>query len=125
MKHLTVTLAAGLVLAAGLIDAQPPPANLGPDAAIVVQDSNTFALDLYGRLARRTATCFSQPYSISNALAMTYAGAGGETATQMARDHAFASSEAETTTDEPLSKPILGLVSARSARPCFVQMLRE
>ena len=89
MKHSTAAPAAGLVLAAGLINAQPPQAKLGPDAAMVVQDSNTFALDLYGRLAQQDGNLFFSPYSISNALAMTYAGARGETATQMAKTMHF------------------------------------
>lgn len=89
MKHSTAAPAVGLVLAAGLINAQPPQAKLGPDAAMVVQDSNTFALDLFGRLAQQDGNLFFSPYSISNALAMTYAGAGGETATQMAKTMRF------------------------------------
>lgn len=89
MKYSTAAPAAGLVLAAGLINAQPPKAKLCPDAPMVVQDSNTFALDLYGRLARQDGNLFFSPYSISNALAMTYAGAGGETATQMAKTMHF------------------------------------
>ena len=36
MKHSTAAAAAGLVLAAGLINAQPPQAKLGPDAAMVI-----------------------------------------------------------------------------------------
>ena len=66
---------------------------------MVVQDSNTFALDLYGRLTQQDGNLFFSPYSISNALAMTYAGAGGETATQTAKTMHF--TRAETTTDEP------------------------
>jgi serpin B len=84
MKHLTIALAAGLALAPGLTDAQPPPTKLDPDAARVVKDSNTFALDLYGQLALQDGNLFFSPYSISNALAMTYAGARGETAKQIA-----------------------------------------
>jgi Serpin (serine protease inhibitor) len=80
MKHSTVALAAGLVLAAGSINAQLPQAKLGPNAATVVNDSNTFALDLYGRLTQQDGNLFFSPYSISNALAMTYAGARGEAA---------------------------------------------
>jgi serine protease inhibitor len=57
---------------------------LEPDAATVVKDSNSFALDLYGQLAQKDGNLFFSPYSISTALAMTYAGARGETAMQMA-----------------------------------------
>jgi serpin B len=61
----------------------------GPDARgdlqTVVRGNNEFALDLYGRLRGEEGNLFYSPYSISTALAMTYAGARGETAEQMAR----------------------------------------
>ena len=46
--------------------------------------NNTFALDLYQRLQDQSGNIFFSPYSISSALAMTYAGAKGETAAEMA-----------------------------------------
>lgn len=49
----------------------------------VVQGNNQFSLDLYHHLAKDDGNLFFSPYSISNALAMTYAGARGETAGQM------------------------------------------
>ncbi len=125
MKHSTAAPAAGLVLAADLINAQPPQAKLGPDAAMVVQDSNTFALDLYGRLTQQDANLFFSPYSISNALAMTYAGAGGETATQIAKTMHFHSSR-DHHRRAALSKLFIGhLVYCAERSSCFVQMLRE
>ena len=49
-------------------------------------DGNTaFALDLYARLSGAPGNLFFSPYSISTCLAMTYAGARGDTETQMAR----------------------------------------
>ena len=46
--------------------------------------SNTqFALDLYSEIKSREGNLFFSPYSISNALAMTYAGARAETAKQI------------------------------------------
>ena len=43
-----------------------------------------FALDLYGQLKNSTGNIFFSPYSISTCLAMTYAGARGDTEKQMA-----------------------------------------
>ena len=55
-----------------------------PDGAALVKGNSEFALDLYARLRARDGNLFFSSYSISNALAMTYAGARGPTATQMA-----------------------------------------
>jgi serpin B len=55
----------------------------GGPLAKVVEGNNRFALDLYGRLCDRPGNLFMSPYSLSTALAMTYAGARGETAEQM------------------------------------------
>jgi len=58
---------------------------LGPDAAAVVSGNNQFAFDLYTTLAgQKDGNLFFSPYSVSTALAMTYAGARGNTATEMA-----------------------------------------
>lgn len=54
------------------------------DKAAVVRDSNQFAFDLLGKLDKDDNLFFS-PASISTALAMTYAGARGRTAEQMAK----------------------------------------
>ena len=51
----------------------------------LVEGNNQFALDLYGKLRNQPGNLFFSPSSISTALAMTYAGARGETAEQMAR----------------------------------------
>jgi serpin B len=51
----------------------------------VVQGNNAFALDLYAKLRTESkGNVFLSPYSISTALAMTYAGAKGKTAAEMA-----------------------------------------
>ena len=51
----------------------------------VVQGNNAFALALYAKLrAEDQGNLFLSPYSISTALAMTYAGAKGKTAAEMA-----------------------------------------
>jgi serpin B len=51
---------------------------------LVVAGNNEFALNLYQRLRGEEGNLFFSPYSISTALAMTYAGARGQTASQMA-----------------------------------------
>ena len=87
-------LIAGLLaaaLAAGAAAAAAPgdrPAE--PDEAALVGGNSEFAFDLYARLRARDGNLFLSPYSISNALAMTYAGARGPTATQMAKTLRFA-----------------------------------
>lgn len=50
----------------------------------LVAGNTAFALDLYQRLRERDGNLFFSPHSISVALAMTYAGARGATAEQMA-----------------------------------------
>ncbi len=55
------------------------------DVKALVQGNNAFALDLYRRLGAKGGNVVFSPYSISTALAMTYAGARGETAEQMAK----------------------------------------
>jgi len=51
----------------------------------VVKGGNQFAFDLYGRLRGDHGNLFFSPASISTALAMTLAGASGDTATEMAK----------------------------------------
>lgn len=53
------------------------------DLEILSDGNNTFALDLYKALKGSEGNLFYSPYSISSALAMTYAGARGETEKQM------------------------------------------
>ena len=50
----------------------------------LVRGNSAFALDLYRTLSSEDGNLFYSPYSISIALGMTYAGARGETETQMA-----------------------------------------
>ncbi|MGD9244787.1 MAG: serpin family protein [Desulfobacterales bacterium] len=50
---------------------------------MLVQDNTSFALDLYQTLSASDNNLFLSPYSISTALAMTYAGARSETENQM------------------------------------------
>ncbi|MEO7097073.1 MAG: serpin family protein [Polyangiales bacterium] len=63
----------------------PPKAKLAPMPAGFVSSNDAFATDLYRELAKKDGNLFFSPASISTALAMTYAGAKGTTATQMAK----------------------------------------
>jgi serpin B len=54
------------------------------DEESLVNGNSAFAFDLYQALKEKDGNLFYSPYSISQALAMTYAGARGETAQQMA-----------------------------------------
>jgi len=54
------------------------------DLAALVDGNNAFAFDLYGALKGTQGNLFYSPYSISQALAMTYAGARDTTEKEMA-----------------------------------------
>jgi serpin B len=54
------------------------------DVEKLTADNSAFAFDLYHRLSGQSGNLFFSPYSISAAMAMTYAGARTDTADQMA-----------------------------------------
>ncbi|MEC4892661.1 MAG: serpin family protein [Oscillatoria sp. PMC 1051.18] len=58
---------------------------LNDDLIVQVKDNSSFALDLYNRVRTQEGNLFFSPYSISTAVAMTYAGARNETATEIAK----------------------------------------
>jgi len=60
------------------------PAVSGTDTATLTKDNGTFAFELYKHLNTGDDNLFFSPFSISQALAMTYAGARGTTEQQMA-----------------------------------------
>jgi serpin B len=66
------------------------PAATASDLKNLADGNSAFALDLYQTLRGTEGNLFYSPYSISQALAMTYAGAAGDTATQMADTLHFA-----------------------------------
>ena len=60
------------------------PSALDTEVAGLVDGNSAFAFDLYQALGGQSGNLFYSPHSISLALSMTYAGAGGQTASQMA-----------------------------------------
>jgi len=61
----------------------------------LIQSNNAFALDLYAQLKTEDGNLFFSPYSISTCLAMTYAGARGDTAAAMSRTLHFPEDEGQ------------------------------
>jgi serpin B len=70
-------------LAKAEVEREVPQVEAG-DAQTLSAGNAAFALDLYHRIAEGGDNLVYSPYSISAALAMTYAGASGDTASQMA-----------------------------------------
>jgi serpin B len=107
MNRFVFTLLTGAALAAALPGAQAQgPAKVAPDVTAAVNGNNVFACELYHQLAKQDGNLFFSPYSISTALAMTYGGARGKTAEEMATTLHF------------------GLEPAR-LHPAFASLIRE
>jgi serpin B len=77
-----------VTIAAALLVCIPCSAN-EPNTQSVVEGNNKLALELYGKINDHQGNLFLSPYSISTALAMTYGGAKGTTAEQMAKTLQF------------------------------------
>jgi serpin B len=75
--------AAGEVLKSGKERITSPDVSSN-EQALLVEGNSAFAFALYQALTGKEGNLFYSPYSISLALAMTYAGARGESAQQMA-----------------------------------------
>jgi len=71
----------------------PADTNTISDVKNLAGSNTAFALDLYAQLKIADGNLFFSPYSISACLAMTYAGARGNTATQMAQTLRFATNQ--------------------------------
>src|SRR5258708_7664821 len=71
------------ILAALSIAAPVYAQKLDPEVKTLVDGNTEFGLALYQCLAHKDGNLFFSPYSISNALGMTYAGAKGNTAAEM------------------------------------------
>jgi serpin B len=65
----------------------------------LVTSNNAFAFDLYSHLSAGDGNLFFSPYSISSCLAITYTGARGDTAAQMAGVLHFDADPAKLSTD--------------------------
>ncbi len=74
---------AGIQLALSAKQRVTSPSVGAPDLTALVDGNSAFAFDLYKALSEEEGNLFFSPYSISQALAMTYAGARGETEQQM------------------------------------------
>ncbi len=70
-----------------MANAQVTPATApSPTTTVLVQANNRFAIDFFQKVSPNVdENAFLSPYSLSSALAMTWAGARGETADQMAK----------------------------------------
>jgi serpin B len=78
-------LSPALLLGVAVFSEAQPPNQPNPDTAALAQGGNQFACDLYHKLSAQDGNLFFSPYSISSALAMTYGGARGQTAIDMAK----------------------------------------
>ena len=87
MRKLTIVALAWGMTAGAAWARKPagPPAGLAPAEAAVVEGNNQFGLELYQQIRGTEGNLFFSPSSIHTALAMTYAGARGDTATEMAQ----------------------------------------
>lgn len=90
---------AGMLLAVAVLTnssvaaAQEGAVATSEEKAGVVKGNSHFAVALYAKLQAQKGNLFFSPYSISSALAMTYAGARGETGEQMAQALHFAAGQ--------------------------------
>jgi len=74
----------GVYVAKSELERETSPNVPSEDLTALVQGNSAFACDLYQKIRSDSGNLFFSPYSISTALAMTYAGARGETEHQMA-----------------------------------------
>ena len=85
VKAGVVRMVLGLAIIFALVNTSTSSSSVSAgDVETLVRGNNAFAFDLYSVVSSRDGSLFISPYSISSALAMTYAGARGNTAAQMA-----------------------------------------
>ena len=73
----------------------PQPQVDSADLSALVGGDNAFAFDLFHQISSQSGNLFFSPHSISIALAMTYAGARGDTAAQMAQSMHYTLAQAQ------------------------------
>jgi len=99
VKIIAVSLALVFALSSGAWAAKPYDEEVGMEIMKMeaAKAVNTFAFDVYRQLSgsEKEGNLFFSPYSISSVLAMTWAGAKGETALEMAKALCFDSLDAE------------------------------
>jgi serpin B len=75
-----------LILALALVLSEQSPCSAsGPEKGAAAEAVNAFGLDLYRQIRKPDGNLIFSPYSISACLAMAYAGARGNTESQMAK----------------------------------------
>jgi serpin B len=82
---LLAVLVAGCLIVGTTSAVERPTGHAPAEVKALVAGNDAFAFDLYARLRDQPGNLFMSPTSISTALAMTHAGARGETAAQMAK----------------------------------------
>jgi len=87
---------------------------LGPDGRDLVAGNTAFAFDVYREIRSEEGNLLFSPYSISSALAMTYAGARGETEAQMADALHFPLPQGDL---HPAFQTLSAILASRSANP--------
>ena len=85
MKTMKIILTLSLLAGALALPAQAESPVKKPAPNPAVQGNTVFALDIYGQLREQPGNLFFSPFSSSTALAMTQAGARGDTAAEMAK----------------------------------------
>ena len=101
-KKCAFILVVVVVTAVGCFGGEQKMAGSEVQRQTVVQGNNEFALALFARLRENQGNLFFSPYSISTALAMTYAGARGDTKMQMAKVLHFPTLAGEKVPSEPV-----------------------
>ena len=84
MKTFMTCLLLAVLVAPGMSSTNAEP-TVTADMKAVVDANNAFAVDLFGKVRDSSGNVFFSPFSMSAALAMTYAGADGTTSEQMAQ----------------------------------------